>query len=56
MTPKGRLYLVPVPLDLGSDARVSLDEVLPLKTLRTAASLTHWIAENAKSTRAFWSG
>jgi 16S rRNA (cytidine1402-2'-O)-methyltransferase len=53
MTPKGRLYLVPVPLDLGSDAQVSLDEVLPLKTLRTAASLTHWIAENAKSTRAF---
>ena len=52
--PTGTLYLVPNALDLGTEGvTASLDEVLPLGVLRTAARLEHWIAENAKSTRAF---
>ncbi len=51
--PRGTLYLVPTPLDHGCDTQVPLDEVLPLGTVRKAAALTHWISENAKSTRAF---
>lgn len=51
--PKGKLYLVPVPLDHGCEQQTAADEVLPLGTLKRAASLTHWITENAKSTRAF---
>ena len=49
----GTLYLVPAPLDFGSDAEVALTEVLPDGTLRQAAQLTHWICENAKSCRAY---
>ena len=49
----GALYLVPTPLDHGCDTLAPLDEVLPQGTLRAAASITHWIGENAKSTRAF---
>ena len=49
----GRLYLVPTPLDHGCDVQTPLDEVLPRATLQRAAALTHWISENAKSTRAF---
>ena len=30
-----------------------LADVLPIATLRAAANTTHWITENAKSTRAF---
>jgi 16S rRNA (cytidine1402-2'-O)-methyltransferase len=52
--PTGSLFLVPNALDLGTAGiAASLDEVLPLGVLRTAARLEHWIAENAKSTRAF---
>ncbi|MDR2852471.1 MAG: SAM-dependent methyltransferase [Burkholderiaceae bacterium] len=47
------LYLVPAPLDFGCDALTALDQSLPLHTLRTAAALTHWICENAKSARAY---
>ena len=50
---RGRLYLVPTPLDHGCDVQTPLDEVLPRATLQRAAALTHWISENAKSTRAF---
>lgn len=50
---KGRLYLVPTPLDFGCDVQVALDEVLARDVLRTAARLSHWITENAKTTRAF---
>ncbi|MBH1962869.1 MAG: SAM-dependent methyltransferase [Comamonadaceae bacterium] len=52
-TSKGKLYLVPVPLDHGCEQQTAADDVLPLGTLKRAASLTHWITENAKSTRAF---
>ena len=50
--PPGRLLLVPTTLDLGSEP-VDLADVLPAGVLRTAAALRHWVAENAKSARAF---
>lgn len=50
---KGKLYLVPAPLDFGCEAEVPLQDVLPLGTLRIAAGITHWICENAKSARAY---
>jgi 16S rRNA (cytidine1402-2'-O)-methyltransferase len=51
----GALFLVPTPLDFGmaQDTPVGLRQWLPAETLATAANLTHWITENAKSTRAF---
>ena len=49
----GRLYLVPAPLDFGCDSAAALEDVMPLGTLRVAAQLSHWICENAKSTRAY---
>ncbi|RRD55930.1 ribosomal RNA small subunit methyltransferase I [Comamonadaceae bacterium OH2545_COT-014] len=49
----GTLYLVPTPLDHGCDTPAALDAALPRHTLETAARLTHWVTENAKSTRAF---
>ena len=52
--PNGSLYLMPNALDLGTEsAGIALDDVLPVGVIRRAARLTHWIAENAKSTRAF---
>ena len=53
---RGTLYLVPNALDFGiagADEAVPLDEVLPPGVLRIAARLEHWVAENARSTRAF---
>ena len=50
---KGTLYLVPAPLDFGCDAQVPLQNALPSATLQTAARLTQWVCENAKSTRAY---
>lgn len=52
-TVRGTLYLVPAPLDFGCDVQAPLEEALPDGTLRMAARLTHWICENAKSTRAY---
>jgi len=49
----GTLYLVPAPLDFGCDTQVALHQVMPAGTLAVAASLKHWICENAKSTRAY---
>ena len=49
----GCLYLVPTPLDFGCDLQAPITNVLPHETLRIAAGVTHWITENAKSTRAF---
>lgn len=51
--PKGRLFLVPAPLDFGCEHSAPLDAVLPAHTLATAAGLHYWICENAKSTRAY---
>ncbi|MDB5749935.1 MAG: Ribosomal small subunit methyltransferase [Ramlibacter sp.] len=50
---RGRLYLVPAPLDFGCAVQVPLAEVLPAGTIAVAARLTHWVCENAKSTRAY---
>lgn len=50
---KGQLFLVPAPLDFGCDVQAPLTDVLPLGTLTVVAKLTHWICENAKSTRAY---
>jgi 16S rRNA (cytidine1402-2'-O)-methyltransferase len=55
-TPSGKLYLVPATLDFGVSGlnpAPDLQEVLPLGVIRRAARLTHWVAENAKTTRAF---
>jgi len=54
----GTLYLVPTPLDFGLRSGAEAPAAgatawLPHDTLSVAASLTHWITENAKSTRAF---
>lgn len=56
MTARGRLLLVPTPLDFGMAAGApptDLRECLPLGVIRQAASLLHWVAENARSARAF---
>ena len=53
---RGSLYLVPNTLDFGiagADEAVPIDELLPTGVLRIAARLEHWVAENARSTRAF---
>lgn len=49
----GTLYLVPTPLDFGCETVTPIEDVLPQLTLQTAARLSHWISENAKSTRHF---
>ena len=53
----GTLFLIPTPLDFGCVAAGTLPAPLnlwlPADTLTTASRLTHWITENAKSTRAF---
>jgi 16S rRNA (cytidine1402-2'-O)-methyltransferase len=49
----GRLLLVPNTLDLGTDTEVALTDVLPHGVIAAAAALGHWVAENAKTTRAF---
>ena len=53
MSDKGRLYLVPGPLDFGCATQSPITDVLPDLTLRTAARLQHWVCENAKSARAY---
>lgn len=50
---RGRLYLIPTPLDHGCAERTPLSEVLPLATIAQAARLTTWICENTKSARSF---
>jgi len=52
--PRGSLILVPNTLDFGIAADApDVRDVLPASVIRTAARLTHWVAENAKTTRAF---
>lgn len=50
---RGKLYLVPAPLDFGCDDTVDLQDTMPKGTLVVAATLQHWVCENAKSTRAY---
>lgn len=49
----GTLVLVPNTLDLGTGHEAALAQVLPQGVVERAAGLRHWVAENAKSTRAF---
>ncbi|MEP7102553.1 MAG: SAM-dependent methyltransferase [Burkholderiales bacterium] len=50
----GSLYLIPNTLDFGTPGEANpIDDVLPASVIRTAARLGHWVAENAKTTRAF---
>ncbi len=52
--PRGSLYLVPNTLDFGAKTGIPpLQQVLPLGVIEIAARLPHWVAENAKTTRAF---
>jgi 16S rRNA (cytidine1402-2'-O)-methyltransferase len=53
MTVLGKLYLVPTPLDFGAESPSPITSVLPVATLQISAQLTHWLTENAKTTRAF---
>lgn len=46
------LWLVPTPLDFGIADEAAMPELLPLRTLREAARLQHWVVENAKTARA----
>lgn len=50
---RGKLYLVPAPLDFGCAEQAPLGDVLPAGTIAVAARLTRWVCENAKSTRAY---
>ncbi|TQN03846.1 16S rRNA (cytidine1402-2'-O)-methyltransferase [Acidovorax temperans] len=50
---RGRLFLVPAPLDFGCEQQAPLEDALPRATIGQAAQLSHWICENAKSTRAY---
>ncbi|OIP14263.1 MAG: ribosomal RNA small subunit methyltransferase I [Comamonadaceae bacterium CG2_30_59_20] len=50
---KGRLYLVPAPLDFGCAQSAELQATMPMGTITVAASLAHWVCENAKSARAY---
>lgn len=53
----GCLYLMPNTLDLGTwsndEAPPPITDALPLGALQVAASLQHWVVENAKTSRAF---
>lgn len=52
--PAGRLVLMPNTLDLGHPGEPApLDHTLPRGVIERAARLGHWLAENAKSARAF---
>jgi 16S rRNA (cytidine1402-2'-O)-methyltransferase len=50
---KGKLYLVPAPLDFACDELQNLQNSMPMGTLEATAKLTRWVCENAKSTRAY---
>lgn len=49
----GRLVLMPNTLDLGTGSEVDLRALLPMGVIERAAGLQHWVAENAKTARAF---
>lgn len=52
-TRPGTLVLVPNTLDLGEAEPTDIRDVLPDGVLREAARLVHWVAEDARSARAF---
>jgi 16S rRNA (cytidine1402-2'-O)-methyltransferase len=50
---RGRLFLVPAPLDFGCGTQALLTDVMPQATIERAATISHWICENAKTARAY---
>ncbi len=54
-TQAGTLFLVPNTLDMGCAATScpDIEVALPRAVIQQAAQLTHWVAESAKTTRAF---
>jgi 16S rRNA (cytidine1402-2'-O)-methyltransferase len=50
---KGKLFLVPAPLDFGCDSESRLQNTMPWGTLEVAARIQFWVCENAKSARAY---
>lgn len=52
-TSRGKLFLVPAPLDFGCAVQVPLSGTMPDGTLQQAAAITHWVCENAKTARAY---
>jgi 16S rRNA (cytidine1402-2'-O)-methyltransferase len=50
---RGTLILVPNTLDLGAPLAPPIEAVLAAGVLHQAAHLSHWVAEDAKTTRAF---
>ena len=52
-SPRGTLLLVPNTLDLGAPDAPPIESVLAIGVLQHAARLSHWVAEDAKTTRAF---
>lgn len=54
---QGRLILMPNTLDFGMDTSAldlpDIQATLPREAIELASQLSHWIAENAKTTRAF---
>ncbi|MEI8028182.1 MAG: SAM-dependent methyltransferase [Comamonadaceae bacterium] len=50
---KGKLFLVPAPLDFGCAGEMDLQNTMPWGTLTVASKLQYWICENSKSTRAY---
>jgi 16S rRNA (cytidine1402-2'-O)-methyltransferase len=52
-SPRGALLLVPNTLDLGAPDAPPIESVLPIGVLQHAARLSHWVAEDAKTTRAY---
>jgi 16S rRNA (cytidine1402-2'-O)-methyltransferase len=52
-SPRGTLLLVPNTLDLGAPDAPPIECVLAIGVLQHAARLSHWVAEDAKTTRAF---
>jgi 16S rRNA (cytidine1402-2'-O)-methyltransferase len=50
---RGKLYLVPAPLDFGCNDLVDLQDTMPRGTLNVASKLQYWICENAKSARGY---
>lgn len=49
----GSLVLVPNTLDFGAAQPLQLSAGLPLGVIQRAATLTHWVVEDAKTARAF---
>jgi 16S rRNA (cytidine1402-2'-O)-methyltransferase len=47
-----KLYLCPAPLDFGCEPLAPITDVMPMGTLQVMSGITHWVCENAKTTRA----